>query len=91
MQLGFMRKPTSRFSGAFFLHVLHPTRLIKIQTAILLAPAKVTLIRYPASRQASDIDFPCAVATSIWQSSTTTCSALNLFFGVIKAPFQVGF
>src|SRR5664280_3143434 len=36
----------------------------------------------PASRQASGADLPCAIDTSIWRSSVTICSALNLFFGM---------
>ena len=30
-----------------FLKILHPTGQIDVQTAILLAPAEVTLVRYP--------------------------------------------
>src|ERR1700686_366625 len=45
----------------------------------------------PASRQASGADLPCAINTSIWRSSVTICSALNLFFGMTKAPFQAHF
>jgi hypothetical protein len=32
-----------------------------------------------AARQASGVDLPCAIDTSIWRSSVTICSALNLF------------
>src|SRR5476651_1065719 len=42
----------------------------------------------PASRQATGVRLPCAIDTSIWRSSVTICSALNLFFGMTKAPFQ---
>jgi hypothetical protein len=42
----------------------------------------------PTSRQASGADLPCAINTSIWRSSVTICSALNLFFGMTEAPFQ---
>src|ERR1039457_437536 len=42
----------------------------------------------PASRQATGVGFPCAIDTSIWRSSVTICSALNLFFGMTQAPFQ---
>jgi hypothetical protein len=42
----------------------------------------------PASRQATGVEFPCAIDTSIWRSSVTICSALNLFFGMTQAPFQ---
>jgi hypothetical protein len=45
----------------------------------------------PASRQATGADLPCAIDTSIWRSSVTICSALNLFFGMTKAPFQAIF
>jgi hypothetical protein len=45
----------------------------------------------PASRQASGADLPCAINTSIWRSSVTICSALNLFFGMTQAPFQAIF
>jgi hypothetical protein len=31
---------------------------------------------------------PCAIDTSIWRSSVTICSALNLFFGMTQAPYQ---
>jgi hypothetical protein len=31
---------------------------------------------------------PCAINTSIWRSSVTICSALNLFFGMTQGPFQ---
>jgi hypothetical protein len=41
-----------------------------------------------AVRQASGADLPCAIDTSIWRSSVTICSALNLFFGMTQAPFQ---
>jgi FtsP/CotA-like multicopper oxidase with cupredoxin domain len=41
-----------------------------------------------AARQASGVDLPCAIDTSIWRSSVTICSALNLFFGMTNAPFQ---
>jgi hypothetical protein len=34
------------------------------------------------------VGFPCAIDTSIWRSSVTICSALNLFFGMTQAPFQ---
>jgi hypothetical protein len=33
-------------------------------------------------------DLSCAIDTSIRRSSVTICSALNLFFGITKAPFQ---
>ena len=36
----------------------------------------------PASRQAIAVGLPCAIDTSIWRSSVTICSALNLFFGM---------
>jgi hypothetical protein len=36
----------------------------------------------------SGADLPCAIDTSIWPSSVTICSALNLFFGMTKAPFK---
>jgi hypothetical protein len=36
----------------------------------------------PASRQATGVGLPCAIDTSIWRSSVTICSALNLFFGM---------
>src|SRR5450631_3396775 len=42
----------------------------------------------PASRQATGVGLPCAIDTSIWRSSVTICSALNLFFGMTQAPFQ---
>ena len=42
----------------------------------------------PASRQATGVGFPCAIDISIWRSSVTICSALNLFFGMTQAPFQ---
>src|SRR5450755_2571879 len=42
----------------------------------------------PASRQATGVGFPYAIDTSIWRSSVTICSALNLFFGMTQAPFQ---
>jgi hypothetical protein len=45
----------------------------------------------PASRQATSADFSYAIDTSIWRSSVTICSALNLFFGMTKAPFQAHF
>jgi hypothetical protein len=45
----------------------------------------------PASRQATGVGFPCAIDTSIWRSSVTICSALNLFFGMTQAPFQAHF
>jgi hypothetical protein len=45
----------------------------------------------PASRQASGVALPCAINTSIWRSSVTICSALNLFFGMAQAPFQAHF
>jgi hypothetical protein len=35
-----------------------------------------------AARQASGAGLPCAIDTSIWRSSVTICSALNLFFGL---------
>jgi hypothetical protein len=44
-----------------------------------------------ASRQATGVAFPCAIETSIWRSSVTICSALNLFFGMTQAPFQAIF
>jgi hypothetical protein len=34
------------------------------------------------------VDLPCAIDTSIARSTVTNCSALNLFFGMTKAPFQ---
>src|SRR6202142_3044915 len=36
-------------------------------------------------------DLSCAIDTSTWRSSVTICSALNLFFGMTKAPFQDSF
>jgi hypothetical protein len=42
----------------------------------------------PASRQATGVGLRCAIDTSIWRSSVTICSALNLFFGMTQAPFQ---
>src|SRR5450759_4787608 len=39
----------------------------------------------PASRQATGADLPCAIETSIWRSSVTICSALNLFFGMTSS------
>jgi hypothetical protein len=39
----------------------------------------------PASRQASGAALPCAINTSIWRSSVTICSALNLFFGMTSS------
>jgi len=45
----------------------------------------------PASRQATGVAFPCAIETSIWRSSVTICSALNLFFGMTQVPFQAHF
>jgi hypothetical protein len=36
----------------------------------------------PASRHAICVDFPWLIATSIWRSNVTICSALNLFFGM---------
>src|SRR5664280_922840 len=45
----------------------------------------------PASRQATGVGLPCAIDTSIWRSSVTICSALNLFFGMTQAPFQAHF
>src|SRR6202142_318564 len=45
----------------------------------------------PVSRQASGADLPCTINTSIWRSSVTICSALNLFFGMTQAPFQAHF
>jgi hypothetical protein len=44
-----------------------------------------------ASRQAPGVAFTCAIDTSIWRSSVTICSALNLFFGMTQAPFQAHF
>jgi hypothetical protein len=38
-----------------------------------------------AVRQASGADLPCAIDTSIWRSSVTICSALNLFFGMASS------
>jgi hypothetical protein len=38
-----------------------------------------------AARQASGADLPCAIDTSIWRSSVTICSALNLFFGMTSS------
>jgi hypothetical protein len=45
----------------------------------------------PASRQATGVGFPYASNTSIWRSSVTICSALNLFFGMTQALFQAHF
>jgi hypothetical protein len=42
----------------------------------------------PASRHATAADFLCTIDILIWRSSVTICSALNLFFGMTKAPFQ---
>ena len=39
----------------------------------------------PASRQATGVGLPCAIDTSIWRSSVTICSALNLFFGMTSS------
>jgi hypothetical protein len=39
-----------------------------------------------AFRQASGADLLCAIKASIWRSSVTICSALNLFFGITR-PF----
>ena len=39
----------------------------------------------PASRQATGVAFPCAIDTSIWRSSVTICSALNLLFGMASS------
>jgi hypothetical protein len=39
----------------------------------------------PASRHATGVDLPCASDTSIWRSNITTCSAPNLFFGMISS------
>jgi hypothetical protein len=45
--------------------VLHPLRLIDLKATVFLAPAVIALLRYPASRQASGADLPCAINTSI--------------------------
>jgi hypothetical protein len=42
------KSATSRFRRIFLLQIFHPTRLINVQAAILLAPTKVTLVRYPS-------------------------------------------
>src|SRR5665213_1264222 len=64
------------------LQVLHPLRLVDLEPAVSLAPAIITLLRYPRSRQATGVGLPCAIDTSIWRSSVTICSAPNLFFGM---------
>jgi hypothetical protein len=42
-----------------------------------------------AIRDTDTGEFLCAIDTSIWRSCVTICSALNLFFGMTQAPFQV--
>lgn len=38
----------------------------------------------PVSGAATGVGLPSAIDTSIWRSSVTICSALNLFFGMAK-------
>src|ERR1019366_1898981 len=86
-------------------HLLRDDRLLPVYPIIHGWQARFwrsTLIRWvhdkttgciniPASRQASGADLPCTINTSIWGSSVTICSALNLFFGMTQAPFQAHF
>ena len=72
------RSATRRLRRVLPLQVLHSLGLIKLKTTVFLPPAIIALLRYSG--------FP-----SIWRSSTTICSALNLFFDITKAPFQAHF
>ena len=73
------------------LQVLHPLRPIELKAAVLFTPAIELCCKMPALRQATGAALHCGINTSIWRSCNTIYSALNLFLGITKAPFQAQF
>ena len=66
------------------LKVLHPPGLVQIKPATFLAPAIVTLVRYPGFTARNRHRFARDVVTSICRSSVTICSGVGLFFAMFK-------